>query len=304
MTPTWYLIVALSISTVALVIATMNYRRKSGSLVRGIFSIGSSIECNDLFVNSLILENLKDRAITVYAIYLRIGHNYYITLEKFEDKPLLLKAFETYQKEYGPIQFYGINTDRIDLNKLLQNPKVKRRLVLSTGDGKYVVPSPIKRWHPVGDFFKNHLTAIIHPVQITFKGKYLGSNIRYVVEFTGENGNEEIVLIHPEDFRVKKFRNFTLTKETLNTKESLETHLQEQMDNGKLICKKIVVHDTTLGQKNVGEFYNGKLLEAPYCGRFQYYIAGRLFTWSADRKLKRENKIRTLASQSKSFKSN
>src|SRR5258705_5750679 len=149
MTTPWYAVAAVAISSLALLVATMNYRRKAGVFVRGIYSITSSRDCNDQYVSSVTLENLKDRAITVFCIYLRVGYSYYVEVENFEDKPLVLRPYETYQKEYGPIQFYGVNTNCIRLNEILQNTRVRKRLVLSTSDGKYVVPSSIPFCTPV-----------------------------------------------------------------------------------------------------------------------------------------------------------
>ena len=119
---------ALCVSVFALIVATMNYRRKAGILVRGTFSIASSRAGNDAYVSSLGLDNLKDRALTIFAIYLRIGRNNYIRLEDLDESPLLLKAFETHTAQYGPIEFYGINTNKIDFNKLLRDPKFTKRI--------------------------------------------------------------------------------------------------------------------------------------------------------------------------------
>lgn len=59
-------------------IAWRNYRRKAGVLIRGNYAIMEMFACKDLFVSTIILENQKDRAITIFGIYLRIGFNYYI----------------------------------------------------------------------------------------------------------------------------------------------------------------------------------------------------------------------------------
>jgi hypothetical protein len=151
MTTPWYVIAALFVSATALFVAAKNYWRKAGIKVRGTYSIASSRDCNDKYVSTIILENLKDRAVTIFALYLRVGHSYYIQIEDFEDRPLLLRAFETYQKDFGPIQFYGINNNRINLNRLLDDRNIKKGLVLSTADGKYVVPSRIMQWNPIAD---------------------------------------------------------------------------------------------------------------------------------------------------------
>jgi hypothetical protein len=289
MTTPWYAIVALCISALAFYVAAMNYRRKAGVLIRGTHTLASSRDCNDKYVSSIILENLKDRAITIFTIYLRIGYSYYIEIETFKDKPLILKAFETYHKEYGPIQFYGINSNRMNLDALLDDAKIKKRIVLSTSDGKYIVPHNIPRWNPVGDFFRNHLTAVIRPVCTIYKEKYIGANIKYVVEFIGNSDKVEIVPIHPKDFQLKTFRNFSLTQESLASQVSLTAYLNEQVTSGKLICERFQVYDADSWRVQAVEFYKGRTIEALYFGLLRYHIVGRLFTWYSNWKLRREN---------------
>lgn len=287
--PTWYYALGSIIAIIGLGFAIKNYHRKSGLLIRGIYSISTSIDCDDAFVSKIILENLKDRAVTIFAIYLKVGPGYYIQLENFEDRPLLLKAYETYQKELGPVQFYGSNMHRVKLDHLLQDKKIRKRLVLSTGEGKYVVPLPIKRWNPVTDFFKNHLTAIIRPVHTQYKEKYIGANIAYIIEFIGENDHEEVVLVRKDDYKVKKFRAFNLTKESLETKETLENFLTEHIHNGNLSCKKFTVIDTEPSKARLAEDYSLKPIEIPKHNRFQYHVLGKFITWKSNRHLKIEN---------------
>ena len=215
----------------------MRPRTIDGSPVslRGNFQITASVDCDDRYVSTIVLENLKDRATTIFAIYLEVDHGYYIEVEDFDEKPLVLRGFEAYQQWFGPIQLYGSNTSRIDVNGILADTKIRKRLVISTSDGKYVVPSPLKRWRPVSDFFANHMTEIIHPVRTSHKEQDIGSNIEYVVEFVSAADDEEIVLVRHDDFlRTRKFRTFALTKESLESKDALEVFLKEQMDKGAL----------------------------------------------------------------------
>jgi hypothetical protein len=288
----WYAVAAICLSVIALFVATKTYLRKAGVLVRGAFSIASSRDCNDRYVSRVILENLKDRAITIFALYLRVGHSYYIEVEDFEEKPLILKPFETYQKEYGPIQFYGISNKRMNLNALLEDRKIAKRLVLSTPDGKYVVPTSMRTWSPIGDFFNNQMTAVVRPIRTLLKEKYIGGNIQHVIEFVGEGGTEEIIPIHPDDYELKVFRNFPLTRDSLASRDALDAYLQAQVDNGKLVCKSYVVHDVTTWRDRANEFYTGKTIEAKYYGLLQYHVAGWLFTRYSDWKLKRANATR------------
>lgn len=285
----WYAIAAVCISTLALFVATKNYWRKAGIHLRGSFSIASSISCDDSYVSYVILENLKDRAITIFTIYLRVGHSYYIEIEDFSDRPLLLKPYESHHKEYGPIQFYGVNMNRIDLNSILKNPRVSKRLVLSTSEGKYVVPSAIRQWSPIGDFFRNHMTAVIRPVQAKYKDKYIGGNVEYVIEFIGDNGQSEIVPIHPNDYQLKIFRKFSLTRESLESQTTLNDYLGEQQRNGKLVCRSFTVLDMNGWRERTNESYSEKPIHAEYIGFFTYHMLGRVATRLADRKLRIEN---------------
>lgn len=294
--PPWYVLVsmcvgfcALVVGLTALTVATKNYRRKSGLLIRGSFTVAQSVDCNDHYVSKIILENMKDRGITIFSIFLRIGHNYYVELEDFEEKPLILKAYETYQQDFGPIQFYGLNGNRFSLKKLFSDRKIKKRLVLSTGDGKYVVPKSISQWNPILDMFKNHSTAVLRTVATTHKGKYVGANIKFVVEFFGENKKEEIVLLREQDFRIKRFNDFQLTQESLESKQSLEYFFKQQIDYGKLKVVSYKVHETKEWRQRIEEHYShGEFPAEPY-NWFQYYFLGKISTWLADRKLKKQN---------------
>ena len=292
--PSAYAVVALVISGVALcvsffafTVAVKNYRRKAGMLVRGTFTTCSSVSSDSKFLSSLVIENLKDRAMTVFAIYLRIGMNYYVEIERFEDKPLILRAFETYFKEYGPIEFYSVNDIRLNLNALFDNHKAKKRLVLSTGDGKYVVPDQLRRWSPVYQFFQNHMTAVVRTVRTTHNGKDIGGNVKYVLDLVLEGGKPETIFIHPEDYQVMVFKKFQFTREALETKETLEAFLQLQVDQGNLVYKECAVLDMQKWrEKNLG-FY-GKTYEATLFTPFQYHVLGRLSTMYRDWKQKRE----------------
>ena len=141
--------------------------------LRGGYGTTSSIACEESFVSRVVLENLKDRPVTIYGIYLRVGYNIYIVIEDFAAKPLTLKAFETYQNDYGPIDFYSVGTNRIAVGKFLSDRKLKKRLIVSTSDGKYTVRKLMRQWDPVYDFFRNHLTSIVHPIRQYIKAKHM-----------------------------------------------------------------------------------------------------------------------------------
>lgn len=292
MTSEIYSSIALGLSLIALYFTFRRFLLKAGTKIFGSYSIASSISCNDRYVSSVALENHKDRATIIYCIYLKIGNNYFLEIENFEDIPLILKPFETYQKDFDPIAFYEVSVKKIGLDRLLEDSKVRKQLVLSTSRGKYEVKSWIRRWNPIVDFFKNHMTAVIRPVRSTYKGSSYGSNVKYLVEFRSGDGHEEVVPLHPEDYRRKIFKSFRLTKESLESIQSLEAYLQKQKWNGILNVASIKVHDLDTWRKQVYEKNDMKVFEARYYNKFQYLVLGRIGTAWDDYKLKRENRKR------------
>ncbi|WP_155632223.1 hypothetical protein [Burkholderia cepacia] len=296
-------VIALTVGLTALLFTVMNYRRKAGIFVRGSFGFGSSMYGNDRYVHQIVLENLKDRAVTIFAIYIRIGHSYYVEVEDFEESPLMLKPFETYWKKYGPIEFYEVSSKQIKMDQLIQDDSIKKSIVLSTSDGRYVVPTHIPRWHPIGDFFKNYMTAIVRPVRSIFDGKDLGANTRYVIELFHKDGRKETVLVHPDDFRVVMFRNFNLTRESLQSKEALEAHLRNGIEKGQLSCERFLVHDIDKWRAEAHKHYIKDLLVADYYNAFQYFVMGRVGTYLHNRKARQANRAQqeaALASRSNS----
>lgn len=282
-------IFATAISTTILVVAIWNLRRKSGVEIRGSYSVASSIDCDDKFVSSITLENQKDRAVTIFGIYLQLGNPYYLELEDLEDAPLILRPYETYRKELGPVEFYAVSMKKVDLNQLLDNPKIRKRLVLSTSLGRYVVRKFVHRWNPIVDYFRNSYAATIKPILGTYKDRRLGSNIQYVVEFTDKNGETEVVPIHRRDHEYQKFRSFKLTPEALSSKEALEEYLRLMRAEGNLSSSKVSVQDIDAWRERTRSDYQEPKIVLADVNRLVYQVFGRIHSTFSDWQLKREN---------------
>ena len=274
--------------------AYLGWRRyvlKAGMRIRGSYIVTSSISCQDKYVSRIILENLKDRSVTIFAIYLRIGYNLYVVIKDFGDEPLTIKGFETYQADYQPLDFYAVNNRRLSVDTLIDDRKVKKRLVLSTSDGKYIVRKYIPEWSPVHDFFRNHMTGIAHPMRSTFKGKAYGSNTAFILEFKLEDGTEQVMPIYPRDHEVYRFRKFLLTTESLESKEALESLLKLQIERGNLPVKSVTVQDVRLWRENLYESHDPTPIKAQRTTAFRYYILGWVFTRISNWKIRKENKV-------------
>jgi len=293
----------MSFSTVEVVLGTLlscigvyyGYRRyalKSGIRFRGAYMMTSSIYCEDEYVSHVVVENVKDRSATIFAIYLRVGPNLYLTVEDFGDNPLILAGFCTFQKDYDPVEFYAVGLRRLQIGSLLKNPKVRKRLVLATSDGRYVVRKGMKHWDPIDDFFRNHLTEIAQPMRISFKGRSYGSNAIYVVEIKLDDGGEQVIPIYPRDWQSRRFRAFALTEESLESKTALETLLNSERDAGNLPVRSIEVHDCR--EMRDGAFENDfkDVVEAQPVSWLEYRLLGPILTCRSNRKLRKEDRER------------
>jgi len=275
--PAWFPVLGLVVAILALALAALNYRRKSGLDIRGSYSVSSNTCCNDKYVASVILENLKDRSITIFAIYLRVGHACYVEVEDFGNKPFILKAFETYQQDYGAIQFYESNSTRVNLNDLYSNHKVKQHLVLSTSAGKYVVPKYLNAWDPVRDYFQNLMTIIVRPRSLRHGDAYIGSNIDYIVDLKNADGHNQVIQLSKNSWQYSVFKNFMLTKDSLESKEALEQFLLDQIKLEKIKPQTFSVFDTATWKDRASEMFTGHFDAVPVSW-FNYFVVGRLKT--------------------------
>ncbi|MGQ4006344.1 hypothetical protein QIW49_07670 [Francisellaceae bacterium CB300] len=281
--------VALIISIIALIYTVKTYLLKSGTKIRGSYGMCSDRACKDKYISRITLENLKDRSAVIFKIYLQVGHNYFLEVEDFGDKPLILKPFEAFNKEYGPIDLYSVNMAKIDLNKIFINKKVKKKIVLSTSKGKYIINKYIKAWDPLIDFFKNNYTTIISIGRTMHKGKSYGSNVKYILDIKTKN-KDKVVAIYPEDYKWIKFNDSPLTEECLASKETLEAYLNELKKSGVINFDEITINDMSINYNEKYKIQNlQKLIEAQPYGYCKYKILGWLLTKQQNRLVRRKN---------------
>ena len=269
-------LVALFFSAIALYFTAQLYWLKHGTDIRGLYSLSIHMGGEDKYISSVILENVKDRSVAIFKIYLLLGHNYYIELEDFEDSPLILKPFETYSKQYDPIDFYRVNLMKIRLNDLLASGKHK--IVLSTSDGRCVIKEFINKWDALSELHKNHLAAVIRPIRSTLRNRCYGSKVRFIIEFVLGDGAEKIVPIYPWDHGTIRFGNIGLTRESLDSRESLEKFLQEYIENGTLTCTSAKVHDMEAVRRAKFHDFDRIVIDGQNLGWFAYCIKGWIQT--------------------------
>ena len=118
-------ILTLVFAVIAAVYAYRGDRRKSGTKISGMASWVSSFDAEDVYMGTVTLQNLKDRAVVIYAIYLEIGHGHFLDLEDRSGDPLILKPFGVYYQQYEPVDFYASNLTRVRLDDALRNRKTR-----------------------------------------------------------------------------------------------------------------------------------------------------------------------------------
>ena len=281
---------SFALAALALVFAARGDRRKTGIDIRSSFSVASAVWSKEQWVAEVRLENVKDRSITIYKIYLEIDHGLYIEVEDFTENPKKLGPYSVFQKKYDPIEFYSHGMKR--LTGVLGEHDKRRRIVLLTSQGRHNSKSGIRmKDDPMLDIIlKNHWTGVVRPERWSFKGRCYGSEAKYIVTFVGDDGKEEIVPIYPRDHEISKFREFKLTGESLESKQALEFFLRTQIAVGKLSCSTFEVFDLEPFRRRMVNEYSGSMAVA-HQGWFSYNVLGRCVTvwekWAMDRKNKK-----------------
>lgn len=282
----WVTVLTAWATIISLVYTALTFRLKSGIQIRGSYGlVTSSVSCKEGYIKSITLENLKDKAVVIYEIYLKLASNCYLTLEMLEADPIILKPFEVYTKEYDPVDFYGMSMKTLDLSPMFKAERMNKiRIVLSTGEGLYHVKQSIRRRRAYELFFKNYLTTIAQPIRLTHEGRAYGRNVLYLLELADAKGEEACVPIYPEDYKVKRFRDFPLTRESLASRDSLEKYLQSKQEEGVLRCAKLNVIDMQPRREMLDAEYNrNPIIVKPMC-KLTHEIIGFAYTFASNAK--------------------
>ena len=282
----WVTIFTAWATILSLVYTVLTFRLKSGIQIRGSFRlVSSSVSCQDGYVKSITIENLKDKAVIIYGVYLSLASNCLLLLEMLEENPLILKAFEVYTKEYDPVDFYSMSMKTLDLRLILKAERMNKiRIVLSTGEGLYHVKQPIRIRSAYGLFFRNYLTAIAQPIRSPHKGRAYGGNAKYLLELVDSNGEEACVPIYPEDHKVQRFRDFSLTHQSLASRDSLEEYLRTKMEEGVLRCASLNVIDMQARREKLYMDYNRNPITVRPMSKIAHALTGFAYTFASNTK--------------------
>ena len=209
---------------------------------------------------------------------MEVGHGLYIEVEDFKDNPLTLNPYSVCQRKYDPIEFYSAGIRRV--TGFLDGKRTRQRIALTTSQGRHYPERGTKTFDDpfLETIPKNYTTGVVHPERWQYKGRCYGSEAKFVVTFANADGKDEVVPIYPRDYEIKTFRNFTLTREAIESKRALEDFLREQVTAGKLSCLRIDVIDLEPLKDEVFKDYSETVTVIPQ-GWFSHKIMGRCLTF-------------------------
>lgn len=207
-------ILSLTISFLSLGYAARAFSLKNKIKIRGSFSPIRDFNYKDRYFGSICLENMKDRRVAIYKIYIRINYLNYLLIESFDENPLVLDSFEIFKREYSPVNYYisDLLQYKFDINKSIIS-KSKKEIVLSTNFGKYIVRKDISKWSP------NYLSTKLIPVRFNNIKNSLSPLYNVSLQF---NGQTNIFIVYQNgytslgNFLDKKITNKTSKQEIEN----------------------------------------------------------------------------------------
>lgn len=221
------------VAIVALYLTWSNFYRKHGTRVKGCFISSTGWDSDGSYISGVVLENLKDKPVTVYGIYIDFAGSYLLELEDLRDLPIIIKPYQALVRDYQAPFALSVNMNSVNIEKLLSNNKIKKRIILSTSDGRYVVRQIKDIWIPVLDVFSYKIFGLVHVFYLKVDGKNVGGGTAYVLKFVCLEGIET-------SFVYSAQRNFSkyglaLEADDLVSLESVKKKIAETEGKGGLV---------------------------------------------------------------------
>lgn len=151
--------------------------------------------------------------------------------------------------------------------------------MLDTSDGKYIVKESLRPWKVSHEAMRNDYTAVAHARRTTYKGETYGGNVKFLIHINADQPDEIVVPLHRHEMSYHKFRGFSFTPATLQTKETLQAFLEQQRDGGKFTPKDFFILDLDASRAKQHWFTSpSPTMEAPNLSWYEYHVEGRRAT--------------------------
>ena len=253
---------ALIVAICSMYVAFQTWLLKKGHKVRGAYYIKSSIDSSFTYIHRIVLENLKDKDLVIYNIYIKFGRNIYVNILSpdvtDDDRLHIIPALSTRQFVFGPPYMSVENSYLVDLSTLLNKYSYRHgKIVLLTSSGRINVSRSYEfEKTPLVDYFKNYGTMDIlqyrYPTQSSILSKKeqdvstidyssYGDRIKFIVKLRFENGREIEYKVHKQkEYKVVFFDNLNFTDKSLENKENLRKFLEDEKKNNHIEFEEII----------------------------------------------------------------
>ncbi|MBD5320055.1 MAG: hypothetical protein HDS07_04055 [Bacteroides sp.] len=245
---------ALFVSIIVLRITYLTWKLKYGQAVRASIGIART---DKTYVSNVVIENLKDRDLIIYAIYLKFGANVYIDLldidYHFDRYTHIIPGLSTRIFELGPPLYYTKSSMEVDIENLLNN-WTAGSIVLHTNIGLIKAKKIKDNWHPIAQYFKNYGTVYIRPRRFYTKDSvpsskkqsenYIDyssyeSSVIYVVSLKFVDGTIYDFEIPPTHNYVP-FQKLDFSADVLENEDTLRKYFIRCQENGVIDFEEIV----------------------------------------------------------------
>lgn len=295
-------LLSLFVSVIVLLITYKTWKLKSGNSVRAMYGITSSIAADGPYVSKVIVENLKDKELIIFAIYLKYGTNIYIDLldidNHYDRYHHILPPLSTRVFELGAPIYYHSSAREVDVEKLLRFDRYNGEIILLTNNGKIKAKHFKKGWSPISQYFKNYATIYVRPARLyTDSSCPLSHNqsehvidysaiektTKYVVKIRLNSGDTHQFYIS-DSYNYVIFQKLKFTPAILASKDALKEYLFESRDKNLLSFDEIIeiidVQDAI--QKDKKTLLSEKIDiidKTDVQNWFQYYVVWKIKTW-------------------------
>lgn len=290
---------SLFVAIIVLVITYQTWKLKKGQSARASISTASSSEIEGYYIYNIVVENLKERDLIIFGIYLRIGRNVYVDLLNIDsvyDKYIhVIPSLSTRIFELGAPIYYTTGIEEIKIDELFHHKKQK--IILQTNFGKIKAKPFKKGWDPIYESFKNYSIVNIKPIRYYTQNSVPCSHNQsenfidytsvpktalYVIKLKFNDGSIKEYNIFKKDNN-PIFENLKFNDDNLKSIESLNDYLIESRNKELIIFKEIIkIDDVQELIKKSKKGLSPVILtekDIPILNWFQFFILAQIQTW-------------------------
>ncbi len=292
----WIAASGLIVSVVVLIVSVRTWRLKKGQSVRASYEISIT---DKAYVSRIIIENLKDRDLIIFGIYLKYGSNIYVDMldinTHYDRYHHIIPGLSTRVFELGPALYYSEHSFEVNIEHLLQKLNTAS-IILQTNLGKIKAKRFKKGWSPISQYFRNYGTHYIRvhrfyteksvPSSRNQSENYIDYSsydhrVKYVVKLKFADGSVHDFDI-PSIMSYIPFQKLCFTPEVLSSSDNLKQYLLESRANNLIEFSDIiqVTNISDILTKNKERLFptpQGYKIES--LSKFQYYVVWRVRTW-------------------------